>query len=79
MDITDPSENDKTVLKWVCQMLQMNGKVIANRKKSHEDIALSRKKINESFLNLEKLGYFNLEGNLILTNQKVRDCCKQLG
>jgi|GEM_PF-3760156 len=75
MNNTDPSENDKIVLKWVCMTLRMNENVIANRKNSHADIALSRKKICESFLNLEKLGYINLKGNLIIAKQKVRDYC----
>jgi hypothetical protein len=77
MNMTDLSENDKTVLKWLCLRLQIVGNVLANRKNSHVDIELPRKKIDESFLNLGKLGYINFESNLIIASQKLRDYCQK--
>lgn len=75
MDITDLSENDETVLKWLCLRLRLVGNKPANRKNSQEDIPLPRKDINESYSNLEKMEYIDIEGNLIIAKQKMRGYC----
>jgi hypothetical protein len=75
MNNTELSENDVTVLKWLCLRIRTVENVLVNQKNSYKDIALPREDINRSYLNLEKLGYINLIGNLVINKQKIKDYC----